>query len=395
MRKHSRSSEYVTSGHADRCCDLIASTIIDAIVKKDGARSHSSIEVCMADDVILVSGEAITTLDMGAQALTPLVWKGLQRAGYNANLRKYFTKDEVLIDEDYTITSKVHRQSPDISLGTDNRCWNDQNISASGAVAGTPNNMPLEHALARDLGEFLFENCVSNGEPVEGTPIMGNDIKILVTIQYEDKQEPKVKHVTVAVPMPSAVHDEQLKEVDKMVRDYLSALSYKLTDDFVIQINGTGRYTKFGSAADSSMTGRKIAVNQMGTRFPLGGGSLAAKSYQHGNPDLYLPLLSRYIAKNAVRAFNLPYCQVEVAVTIGKKHLDNILVTCGDENIEKTIESYVKEKLDTSPDALVERFKILENNNMADICFSNFFGNESLMAWEQTDLVEEMRNYKC
>ena len=63
------SAEYVTIGHPDRMCDLLAAKLIEKIQDKDKKKSHAAIEVFATKDTIIFGGEATTTLKINKKLL--------------------------------------------------------------------------------------------------------------------------------------------------------------------------------------------------------------------------------------------------------------------------------------------------------------------------------------
>ena len=67
------SAEYVTIGHPDRMCDLLAAELIEKIQDKDKKKSHAAIEVFATKDTIIFGGEATTTLKINKKLLKSIV----------------------------------------------------------------------------------------------------------------------------------------------------------------------------------------------------------------------------------------------------------------------------------------------------------------------------------
>ena len=94
-------SESVGKGHPDKICDQIADKILDAILVQD-ADARVAIEVMATNRLIVIGGELTTSTYVD---VVQLAWEVLLDLGYTEN--------------DFSILSNVHAQSPDISQAVD------------------------------------------------------------------------------------------------------------------------------------------------------------------------------------------------------------------------------------------------------------------------------------
>lgn len=101
-----------------------------------------------------------------------------------------------------------------------------------------------------------------------------------------------------------------LKMVHKVIPQKLLSTKTK------ILINPSGRFVLGGLAADTGLTGRKLAVDQYGPAAWIGGGALSGKDPT--KVDRSGAYMARYVAKNLVAAGLARRCEVQLAYAIGK-----------------------------------------------------------------------------
>ena len=106
------SAEYVTIGHPDRMCDLLAAKLIEKIQDKDKKKSHAAIEVFATKDTIIFGGEATTTLKINKKLLKSIVKEIFSILGYNNEKRKKeFGKDNIPVFSKTKIINKISTKS--------------------------------------------------------------------------------------------------------------------------------------------------------------------------------------------------------------------------------------------------------------------------------------------
>lgn len=408
------SAEYVTLGHPDRLCDTIAANLINRIQKKDGTKSHAAVEVFASDDTVVFGGEVTTTLKINKSLLKEVLAESFEFCGYYPERRKYFTKSEVYLAKDTKIINKIHAQSPDIALGTtdkeQNAGFNDQGIFFGAYDGTTKTGQGYAKYIAQAFGDFLFKYTTSGS----GNHFFGSDIKTVVTIEVEkDGITPsEIKHITVAIPhirsvdqqfCLSCVQDQWGKfaeeNVDKNVK----------VDNVQFTVNGTGRYVNHGYHSDASMTGRKLAVNNMGagpvsSQCQCGGGSYIKPWHAS---DLLLPKAGDFIAQAVVKMGLSTYANVALACSIGSHSLDSFEIT-GDNKFmkskeKKLIEKYFREKFEWTPYNIVvncwdSSFFVddEDHNNRGDMLsaqLTNFVGDGLPWNTEVESLISDLNQY--
>lgn len=409
------SSEYVTLGHPDRLCDSIAANLINKIQHNDKENSHSAIEVFASDDTIVFGGEAKTTLNLNKRFLKQVLSESFEDCGYTKDKRARFTKEQVYLAKDTKIINKIHAQSPDIARATTDKKeesgWNDQGLFFSGYDSMTPTGQGAAKYLANSFGDFLFKNA-------KNCNFLGPDIKVVFTLNVKnDGYTPiSVEHVTVAMPCA----EDYCGSIANIVKDYYSLWSkavinsyakdnYKVIKDTLkaktpsITVNGTGRYVNHGYHSDASMTGRKLAVNNMSagpiySQCQCGGGSYIKPFHAS---DFLLPMVGTWISKAIVDMGLTPYATVSLSCTIGSTIVDSICVM-GDAKFNKNAklrEAIVKGLLDynISPSGMGKRWDFYNKYDFYEFEKSNFVTEPlSTVAcpWYNTkDIIEHLSKY--
>ena len=409
------SSEYVTLGHPDRMCDSIAANLINRIQHNDKENSHAAIEVFASDDTIIFGGEAKTTLKLNKKFLRKVLEDSFHTCGYTDDKRKSFTKEQVYLAKDTKIINKIHAQSPDIARATTDKKgesgWNDQGLFFSGYDSMTPTGQGAAKFLAQSFGDFLFKKA-------KQTTYLGSDIKVVFTLGVKnDGYTPiSVEHVTVAIPCAETkcgdIHNivkDFYKEWVKLIASTYGEHAYTTikktvaAKDPVITVNGTGRYVNHGFHSDASMTGRKLAVNNMSagpiySQCQCGGGSYIKPFHAS---DFLLPMVGTWISKAIVDMGLSPYANVSLSCTIGSTIVDSICVM-GDSKFNKNSklrDAIVKGLLDynISPSGMGKRWDFYYVYDFYEKVTANFVTEPLSIIkcpWYDTkDLIEHLSKY--
>lgn len=410
INNYQSSAEYVSPGHPDRVCDIAASIIINDIQKIDGPNSHAAVEVFLTHDTIIYSGEVKTTLTIDDNYLRNVTYTAFDSIGYSQSLRKYWTKDEVVIAEDLTIVNKVYLQSSDIALGTtdkdDDSGYNDQGIYFSSADNTTPELIGSPMHAAKKISDYFYkmsslsitEGGIEYG-PDKSKLILGPDNKCVVTMKVEDDGFTPIciTGITVAVAHSANTSCELLREYVKAEVYKILADEYIISDDCKWTINGTGRFVIHGCISDTSMTGRKISVNHpsagpLWMNKMIGGGSLVKPWHAS---DLILNLAARYISSIIVSAGYSKYAVVGCSCGIGQKSLQSFFVQ-GDptfesnEKLKNVVVQFFQEKFSWSPFELAKNLGIFTDDfNFSDAVRNNFFGDPLSQPWEDPERIHE------
>lgn len=393
-------SEVVSPGHPDKCADIIADSIVDAILKKDPNGRVAS-EVFVAGKHIVIGGEVNAKVDFTHQDYRNIVKETLKKIGYNGN--PYFTRAQCLHPEDIEVDVFLNQQSPDINQGVDQPSGEigagDQGIMFGFASSETENLMPAAITYARMLCDKVYEYALKNPDK------LGVDIKTQVTIDYGAKSnfencKPEKIH-TIVVSAPS-VESLKIEEVRALIQSLIddAGLPKELydKDKTIIYINPTGRYVNHSSLHDSGLTGRKLIVDSFGGYSPIGGGAQSSKDYTKvDRSGLYA---ARWIAKNIVAAGLAKKCIVQLSYAIGVAKPVSVSVDCMGTNKslnDDELSKFVYENFALTPKWITDKFGLDKPSKdtflYADVAAKGQVGVSSY-PWEQLDAVELFEKLK-
>ncbi|MCL1902090.1 MAG: methionine adenosyltransferase domain-containing protein [Alphaproteobacteria bacterium] len=390
-----QTSEYISVGHPDFLADNITAKLINEIYRADGTTAHAALECLIAggqtsNPVIHLGGEATTTVDLNGAAAKVWIMESIRACGYTQKNKDKFGKQNVLCDTDYDIQISVNKQSPDIARGVGyDRGWNDQGIYFGYADNSNSTRLGLSHAIAKFICTKLFENQKSDSK-------YGPDIKALVTVKYKNEGTPLyITDITIAQShTPDTAVTTVREDIKEKITKWLNESEFKKYMQKPIKwvINGTGRFVRHGSIADSGMTGRKIIATGGGSGgyAPHGGGS-ATKP--HFASDKLLPLFARFIARTIVDAGLTDTCTVSLSGAIGQKKLQSLRIQ-GNRLKSGTIakiNKFIKSEFPIiSPKSINDLFKTFELNNFDAVLFDGLTGgNPSTQPWENTGKYSE------
>ena len=376
MEKRIFTSECVTCGHPDKVADAISDAILDACLAQD-PDSRVACETMVTTDFCLICGEITTKAQVDYPAVAR---QAIRKIGYT-HPGDGFDADTV------EIVCKIHTQSADIALGTNDAVGGagDQGMMFGGACTQTPELMPLPVALSRALCSRLTQ-CVHE------TNLLRPDGKTQVTVEF-DEQGNVVGIDTVVV---SIMHraDFAIEALRKYVREnviapVLERYGFRIADVAHIHINPTGNFVIGGPNGDTGLTGRKIIVDTYGGYFSHGGGAFSGKDPT--KVDRSAAYMARYMAKNLVAAGLATKVQVQLAYAIGVAQPVSLRVDSygtGKISDEKMTE-LLRQTCDMTPAGIIRKLD-LRRPIYADTAANGHFGIER-RPWEQTDLADKLR----
>ncbi|AGZ81579.1 methionine adenosyltransferase [Campylobacter fetus] len=393
-------SEVVSPGHPDKCADIIADSIVDAILKQDPNGRVAS-EVFVAGKHIIIGGEVNANVDFTHQDYRNIVKNTLKDIGYNGN--PHFTRSQCLHPDDLEVDVFLNQQSPDINQGVDQSSGEigagDQGIMFGFASSETENFMPSAITYARMLCDKVYDYALKNPDK------LGVDIKTQVTIDYGSKSnfencKPESIH-TIVVSAPS-VENLQIEEVRTLIQGLIddAGLPKELynKEKTIIYINPTGRYVNHSSLHDSGLTGRKLIVDSFGGYSPIGGGAQSSKDYTKvDRSGLYA---ARWIAKNIVAAGLAKKCIVQLSYAIGVAKPVSISVDCMGTNSgvdDERLSEFVHESFALTPRWITEKFGLDKPSADTFLYAKVAAGGQVGVAsypWEKLDAVEIFKKLK-
>ncbi|MBQ3530147.1 MAG: methionine adenosyltransferase, partial [Oscillospiraceae bacterium] len=262
MEKRLFTSECVTCGHPDKVADAISDAILDACLAQD-PNSRVACETTVTTNFCLICGEITTKAVVDYEKVAREV---IASIGYTVP-EDQFAADTV------EILCKIHTQSADIALGTNDEVGGagDQGMMFGGACTQTAELMPLPVALARALANRLTQ-CI------ESNDLLRPDGKTQVSVEF-DEQGRVVGIDTVVVSVMHSV-DFEMSELRRYIREgviapVLKQYGFDVAGVAHIHINPTGNFVIGGPNGDTGLTGRKIIVDTYGGYFSHGGGAFS------------------------------------------------------------------------------------------------------------------------
>ncbi len=382
MRQQFFTSESVTEGHPDKICDQISDAVLDEVVRQD-PEGRVACEAFVTVGLVIVGGEITTT---GYVDLQSLVRRLLREIGYTDS--RYGLDSQTC-----SILNAIGEQSPDIAQGVDIGGAGDQGVMIGYACGDTPQLMPLPimlaHRLTRRLAEVRKKKLI---------PWLGPDGKSQVTVEYRDGKPHRVDTVVLACQHTDEVVDRTGKRItEEAEREIIEkvaevAVPPELRDkELKYLINKTGKFTIGGPQSDTGMTGRKIIVDTYGGAVPHGGGAFSGKDPT--KVDRSASYMTRYIAKNIVRAGLADKCEIRLAYAIGVPEPISLGVnTFGTGKLpEETLARVVQENCDLNPSGIVRTLDLLKPVYRKTACYGHFGREEEGFTWEKVDLAETLK----
>jgi S-adenosylmethionine synthetase len=249
------------------------------------------------------------------------------------------------------------------------------------------------------------------------------DAKSQVTVEYKTDGTPHRIHTIVL----STQHDESVviqrggKQyfndaarkvlIDKLILPTLQAERSDLikgdlrivppgaTPDFdygdvPCHINPTGCFLEGGPHGDCGLTGRKIIVDTYGGRGRHGGGAFSGKDPT--KVDRSAAYMSRYIAKNIVKAGLATQCEVQLSYAIGYPEPLNVWVstfsTAANGITEDQFVELIRKNFKLTPKGIIETLN-LRRPIYKETAKHGHFGRElPNFTWERTDKAAALRS---
>ena len=376
MEKRLFTSECVTCGHPDKVADAISDAILDACLAQD-PNSRVACETMVTTDFCVICGEITTKADVDYEAVARGV---IAKIGYTI-------PGDGFDAETVQILCKIHTQSADIALGTNDEVGGagDQGMMFGGACTHTPELMPLPAALSRALANRLTL-CVQSND------LLRPDGKTQVTAEFDEKGNVLGIDTVVVSVMHSA--DFEMSELRRYIRDgviapVLADYGFSIEDVRAIHINPTGNFVIGGPNGDTGLTGRKIIVDTYGGWFSHGGGAFSGKDPT--KVDRSGAYIARYMAKNLVAAGLCETVQVQLAYAIGVAEPVSVRVdTQGTGKLsDEALTALLRKTVDLTPGGIIRKLA-LRRPIYGRTALEGHFGVNDL-PWEETDLAPQLK----
>ena len=369
--KHVVTAEAVRKAHPDKLCDQIADAILDAHLKQD-KNARVAVEVFATDGKILIAGEVTSNAEVDYNKIVIDMLRDLR---YKPDDLSSAPPDGIDLEV------RIHGQSSDIALAVDGdkeQGAGDQGIMVGYATDETPEMLPLPVVLAQRL-------CRELDRLQRKVGWMGADGKAQVSVVYAGDKPVYVKTVVVSVQhepgiCPACMTDAILDEA--VLRVIPHTLLHPKT---CVLVNPSGRFILGGPAADTGLTGRKLAVDQYGPAAHIGGGALSGKD--PSKVDRSGAYMARYIAKNLVAAGLCTRCEVQIAYAIGRAEPVSVSVdafgTSGYPN--SFLAQLVRRVFDMRPAAIIRQLNLCRPCYSALAAYGHYGRPELDLPWEHTD----------
>lgn len=364
--------ESVTEGHPDKFCDQISDAILEDILLHDPT-AHVAIEVMASKGKILISGEVSSsyTCDYISR-----VTEVIKKVGYSL--------DE--LGDDCDIEVRVSEQSPDIAQGvqrkgTETLGAGDQGIMYGYATNETILGLPLPYVMATNLSRALDIYRHANKLPIKP------DGKTQVTVAYDrNTKEPiYIDTVVVSVQHSEDIDIDYLRSIIKeFILDQLSVFDiFNETDKEILKIyiNPTGRFVLGGPAADTGLTGRKLAVDTYGGVAHHGGGAFSGKDPT--KLDRSGAYAARWVAKHVLGLGLVNECEVAVSYAIGRSKPIHLRVATDKPELDGILERVVEDTFNLTPSNIINELH-LRNVRYSTTAVHGHFTSLN-MPWEVVD----------
>lgn len=385
-------SESVTEGHPDKIADQISDAILDAILEKD-PEARVACETMVTTGLVLIAGEIRTEtyVDMQKIARDTIRGIGYTRAKYG------FDADTC------AVLVSIDDQSSDIALGVDDSVEyktvvhdeldkigaGDQGLMFGYATNETEEMMPLpislSHKLTKQLAAVRKRKELGYLRP---------DGKAQVTVEYDEQDRPlRVDAIVISTQHhPDVTHDQLKKEIIEKVIKPVIPEQY-LDKNTKYYINPTGRFVIGGPQGDAGLTGRKIIVDTYGGYARHGGGAFSGKDAT--KVDRSASYAARYIAKNIVAAELADKVEVQLAYAIGVAQPVSISIDTFDTGkvSNAILIDAVRNTFDLRPAGIIKMLDLKRPIYKQTAAYGHFGRTDICLPWEQTDKVENLKEF--
>ncbi|MDP3836835.1 MAG: methionine adenosyltransferase domain-containing protein [bacterium] len=315
-----KTAESITPMHPDKICDRISDAILDACLKQD-ENSRVAMETMGGHNLITVTGELSSNAEIDIQSIVRAV-----------------------IGDSYGVQANISRQSTEIARGVDGGGAGDQGIMVGYACNENIDLIPRELYLARSLCRFIYAAHASDG-------------KVQITTKGEQ--------VTALVASFCGLSRDKLLGLISDWRDQM-----KISDDMKIYANPAGDWNQGGFAADTGLTGRKLACDNYGPQIPIGGGAFSGKDAS--KVDRSGAYMARKIAVDLLKKYQAKEVIVKLAYAIGIS--EPLMVTAEITHINGSKEELDVVGYDLTPTGIA-RFLDLKKPQYEQVAAWGSFGN--------------------
>jgi S-adenosylmethionine synthetase len=365
MEDYIFTSESVSEGHPDKIADQISDAILDVALIKGDETTRVAVETMVTTNYVALAGE-VKNFDISDDVIEQIVRDTVKEIGYEQD---GFHWDKLTV-ENRTINNKLHSQSADIGLGTDDFGAGDQGLmfgyACNDNIAYLPAPIYYAHEILKNIKQ----------KRANGYNYLGPDAKSQVSVQYEGGKVKRIDQVVI-----SQQHkDESFYEPSRMATRSAAqeVLGDLIDDDTIWHLNPTGNFVIGGPDGDAGVTGRKIIVDTYGGYAPHGGGAFSGKDPT--KVDRSAAYMARWLAKNVVADDMADWCQIQLSYAIGVKEPTSIYVDSNGHN--RSIQKFIRENIDLTPKGIIDRFDLFNFTKYSTNCTYGHFGDKDV-PWER------------
>ena len=371
-------AEAVRRGHPDKFCDQVADAILDAHLSYD-PNARVAVEVMATAGKITIGGEITSRASINYEQVVAGVMHKIGSRWHD------LCEDE---RDELDIQIAVHEQSTDIAAAVDGRFPDstlgagDQGIMYGYATDETMARMPRAFLIAQKI-------CMLLDEEAAHTPWLGVDGKAQVSLKYEGDRVFAHTIVVSVQHAPNAPEDRLRNLVTQLVYQAVGRADMWDVNSKLL-VNPSGRFVLGGPAADTGMTGRKLAVDQYGPIAHIGGGALSGKDAT--KVDRSGAYAARWIASNLVAAKLCRECEVQLVYAIGIAYPIGLTVnTLGTgAKPDGELAKLVWRVFDLRPAAIINRLKLTTPNYSLVSVYGHFGWLDLNLPWERDDMVDRL-----
>ena len=392
-------SESVSEGHPDKVSDQISDAIVDLFLSKD-PEARIACETLTTTQLIVLAGEIRCKGVYENGEWAPGALEEIEKTVRNT-VKEIGYEQEGFHWETLEFQNHLHGQSAHIAQGVDasgnkDEGAGDQGIMFGYAVADTPDLMPA----TLDYSHKILERMAADRKSGKA-PFLEPDAKSQVTLRFENDRPVACTAIVVSTQhAPGYDKGEKEAELKSYVKGVVADVLPEglLSDDTEYHINPTGTFEIGGPDGDAGLTGRKIIVDTYGGAAPHGGGAFSGKDPT--KVDRSAAYIARYLAKNIVAAGLARRCTIQLSYAIGVAHPLSIYVdthgTCADGISDAALEDAIRsiESLGgLTPRAIRTRLQLNRPIYRSSAAYGHFgrTASDGMFPWEQTDLVEELK----
>ena len=355
-------SESVSSGHPDKVADQISDALVDAALSLGDDTTRCGIETANTTNYVLVFGET-KNFNPTDEQVDSIIRNKVREIGYEQDGFHW---------EHLTIDNRLHNQSADIALGTDDFGAGDQGLMFGYACRETSSLLPApihySHEILKHLRILRDKNL----------NILGPDSKSQVSIVYEDNVPKFIDKVVVSTQHTQNENNSAKELAETAIIEACGDLIDQTNTKFLI--NPTGNFVIGGPQGDSGMTGRKIIVDTYGGYAPHGGGAFSGKDPT--KVDRSAAYMARWLAKNVVLSNLADWCSIQLSYAIGVKEPISLYVDSNGDN--QSIANLIQNSQDLTPLGIIQKFDLFNFTEYSKNCVFGHFGDMNV-PWEKPE----------